>query len=322
MSESMRIVRYTSENKNVWNDFVSKTKNGTFLFMRDYMDYHANRFHDYSLMFYKGKQLLALLPAHITETTFDTHGGLTYGGFLFSYQVTIDQVLEMFRLLSFYLKQKVKVTTIIYRAIPSIYHAYPSEEDLYALFRCEARLIERRISSVILLGAELPFRKLRIRKLKLAQKGGLSVCSDAAYDLFWPILEENLKERHGAIPVHSLEEIIHLQTHFPNNIKLHRVTDVDQNTLAGCVMYLTDKVAHVQYIGSTEQGRRLGALDLLFDKLLHECYAGKKYFDFGTSVEDGGRYLNEGLIFQKEGFGGRAVVYDVYEICLNLISDD
>lgn len=322
MSESMHIVRYTSEYNKVWDEFVSKAKNGTFLFMRDYMDYHADRFHDFSLMFYKGEQLLALLPGNLTATAFDTHRGLTYGGFLFSYRVTIDLVLDMFRLLCLYLKQNMEVSKIIYRAIPYIYHAYPSEEDLYALFRYEARLIERKISSVILMGAEPPFRKLRIRKLKLAQKGGLSICSDEAYDLFWPVLEENLKERHGAIPVHSLEEIIRLHTYFPNNIKLHRVIDREEKTLAGCVMYITDKVAHVQYIGSTEQGRGLGALDLLFDKLLHECYVDRKYFDFGTSVEDGGHYLNEGLIFQKEGFGGRAVVYDVYEICLNLMSDD
>lgn len=322
MSEPMYIVRYSSENNKIWDEFVSKSKNGTFLFMRDYMDYHADRFHDHSLMFYKGKQLLALLPAHLTGTTFGTHEGLTYGGFLFSYQVTIDMVLEMFRILHLYLKQNVKVSQIVYRAIPYIYHTYPSEEDLYALFRCEARLIERKISSVILLGSEPPFRKLRIRKLKLAQKEGLTICSDKAYDLFWPILEENLLERHGAVPVHSVEEIISLHARFPENIKLHRVIDNERKTLAGCVMYITDNVAHVQYIGSTMQGRKLGALDLLFDNLLHECYVDKKYFDFGTSVEDGGKYLNEGLIFQKEGFGGRAVVYDVYEICLNFILDD
>ena len=37
-------------------------------------------------------------------------------------------------------------------------------------------------------------------------------------------------------------------------------------------------------------------------------------FDFGISTEQGGRYLNEGLIFQKEGFGARTVVYDTYEL--------
>ncbi|WP_221659047.1 GNAT family N-acetyltransferase [Bacteroides salyersiae] len=322
MLESLHIVRYTAEQNGVWDDFVVKAKNGTFLFMRDYMDYHADRFVDYSLMFYKGKQLLALLPAHIAGKVFGTHAGLTYGGFLISYQVTADVMIEMFRMLCRYLKENTEADKILYRVIPYIYHAYPSEEDLYALFRLEARLTERKISSVVLLSAGIPFRKLRVRKLKQAQKGGVTICSDSAYELFWPILERNLLECHGANPVHSLEEITCLHSRFPENIRLHRAVNEEKETLAGCVMYITDNVAHVQYIGSTEQGRKQGALDLLFDKLLHEHYIDKKYFDFGTSVENGGRYLNEGLIFQKEGFGGRAVVYDVYELCLNSISDD
>ena len=39
-------------------------------------------------------------------------------------------------------------------------------------------------------------------------------------------------------------------------------------------------------------------------------------FDFGVSTEQRGSYLNEGLIFQKEGFGGRAICYDTYAIDL------
>ena len=71
----------------------------------------------------------------------------------------------------------------------------------------------------------------------------------------------------------------------------------------------------MQYIASGEEGRTYGALDLLFRHLVSERYKQFEYVDFGTSNEDGGRYLNEGLIFQKEGFGGRAVCYDTYEIC-------
>ena len=61
----LSVVRYTSDQKIVWDSFVAASRNGTFLFMRDYMDYHADRFTDYSLMFYKGGRLLALLPGNI-----------------------------------------------------------------------------------------------------------------------------------------------------------------------------------------------------------------------------------------------------------------
>mgnify|MGYP006969164291 CR=1 FL=1 len=51
-------------------------------------------------------------------------------------------------------------------------------------------------------------------------------------------------------------------------------------------------------------------------------FAGKKYFDFGISVEDGGRYLNNGLIAYKERLGGRAIVYDTYIIDLKTSGND
>ena len=58
------IIRYTPDRKDEWDRFVAKSKNGTFLFFRDYMDYHADRFRDHSLMFYLDDNLYALMPAN------------------------------------------------------------------------------------------------------------------------------------------------------------------------------------------------------------------------------------------------------------------
>lgn len=317
----LRIVRYTSAQKNLWDSFVPQTKNGTFLFSRDYMDYHADRFEDFSLLFYKGSKLIALLPGHKVGDLFGTHNGLSYGGFLLSYQATATVVLQLFSMLRNYLISEAGVSRIIYRTIPAVYHRYPSDEDLYALFRFNAQLIERKISSVIAMKNPLPFQKLRQRKLKQAQLSQLTLHSDSAFEPFWSILEANLYNRHDKTPVHSVEEMIRLQRSFPQEIKLFRVLN-GVETVAGCVMYLTEEVAHVQYIATTDAGRKIGALDFLFDYLIHTEYKEKSYFDFGVSVEAGGRYLNEGLIFQKEGFGGRGIVYDTYELFLKSDSDD
>ena len=317
----LNIVRYTAEQKTVWDSFVATSKNGTFLFMRDYMDYHADRFADHSLMFYKGGRLIALLPGNESDDTYYSHGGLTYGGFILSYHATATVVLEAFYLLCRYLKGTAGVGRIVYRTIPFIYHNYPSEEDLYALFRLNARLTERKISSVVIPDKGYPFSTLRRRKLKQARNHGLKVCQDENFDAFWPVLEQNLQQRHDRLPVHSLKEMVCLSRLFPEEIKLYRVLDGEE-TVGGCVMYLTGEVAHVQYIASTGQGREMGALDILFDYLIHQIYTDRKYFDFGVSVEDGGRYLNEGLIFQKEGFGGRAVMYDTYELSLKSVLND
>lgn len=47
------VKRYTPEDKSIWDKYVDKARNATFLFHRDYMDYHADRFRDHSLLFIK-----------------------------------------------------------------------------------------------------------------------------------------------------------------------------------------------------------------------------------------------------------------------------
>ena len=76
----IEIHRYTAAYHRDWNDFVSESSNGTFLFLREYMEYHADRFTDYSLLVYDGNKLLALLPANRSGDVLYSHAGLTYGG--------------------------------------------------------------------------------------------------------------------------------------------------------------------------------------------------------------------------------------------------
>lgn len=54
----MKIEIYKSGLKAEWDGFVRNSKNGTFLFYRDFIEYHGDRFGDYSLMFYDGGSLL------------------------------------------------------------------------------------------------------------------------------------------------------------------------------------------------------------------------------------------------------------------------
>ncbi|EOI6145904.1 hypothetical protein ACMU5N_001712, partial [Campylobacter coli] len=52
----------------------------------------------------------------------------------------------------------------------------------------------------------------------------------------------------------------------------------------------------------------------LIKTLMDEFAKSKKYFDFGISAENGGKFLNQGLISQKEGFGGRSIMQYFWEI--------
>ncbi len=131
------------------------------------------------------------------------------------------------------------------------------------------------------------------------------------FDAFMAIQEEVLRTRHNARPTHSATELALLAGRFPGNIRLFVVRQGNE-MLGGVVIYETTRVAHTQYIAASEEGRRLGALDLIFQHLIHERYADRDHFDFGISSEDRGRRLNAGLIKNKESYGARATVFDWY----------
>lgn len=67
-------------------------------------------------------------------------------------------------------------------------------------------------------------------------------------------------------------------------------------------------------MAANDLAREIGALDLTIKTVLDEYSGNKLWLDFGISTENHGRYLNEGLISQKEGFGGRTNVYECYEV--------
>ena len=313
-SAAYKVERYTADRQALWDSFVDNSRNGTFLHKRGYMDYHAHRFTDHSLMFYRGEELVAIMPAHIKDGCFCSHNGLTYGGMLLSSETATATVLELFDAMKSHLIENTTATSIIYKPTPHIYHRYPCEEDLYALFRHGATLTERKVSSVIPLECPLPIGGRR--ELTGKVKSSLHIVEDGDFATFWDILHERLLNRYNVAPVHNIEEITLLKERFPENIKLFSVADNNGNTLGGVVLFITDNVVHMQYSATTEEGRRLSALDYLYEELITNRFAGKKYFDFGISVEDGGRYLNNGLIAYKERLGGRAVVYDTYIIDL------
>ena len=311
---AIEIVKYNAAMKNEWDRYVDDSKNGTFLFKRDYLEYHADRFTDYSLLFFKGNKLLGLLPANRKDDSLFSHQGLTYGGLVMNFKITASGVLEIFTALLHYL-QSVGIGRLVYKCVPHIYHRYPAEEDLYAMFRNNARLMARNLSTAVLLENRLRYSELRRRSVKMAHNMGIAVRESSDFEPFWKTLTENLQERYGVNPVHSLKEIIYLKERFPEKIRLFE-SRKNNETIAGCVIYDGGPVMHVQYSSASHVGKECGASDMLFSYLIENRCAGKKYFEFGQSTEENGFFLNEGLISYKEGFGGRGINYDIYEIIL------
>ena len=305
----IQIRPYAACDSALWNAFIVKSKNGTFLFNRAFMDYHAHRFIDHSLLFFEKNNLIAVLPLTQHQQTLISHGGLTYGGLVVSYKIGQKKVLECFEVLWDYLKQH-HFEKLIYKKIPFIYTSQPCDEDLYALWKMGANLMKKEASSAIFLQERLPFSELRRRRRRSENLGVLMAKSDD-FVAFHGILSEVL-EKHQAKPVHSPEEMMLLKSRFPENIELFVALE-NQQMIAGTLLFIYPQLIHTQYLAANDSARKNGALDFLLCSLIEHYQNQKIYFDFGISTENNGQFLNEGLIHHKEGFGAHTVAYETWE---------
>ena len=209
-----------------------------------------------------------------------------------------------------------KVERVVYKAVPAPYHRLPADEDLIALFLLNAQLTRRSALAVVELSTRLPFQERRRRAAKKALSAGISITESDELTEYWGLLSAVLLETHGAKPVHTLKEISALKAKFPTQMRLFEARS-GAALVAGVLVYQSSRVARAQYIAANQDGKKLGALDLLFDSLLTETFANVSAFDFGTSELDGGRRIQQGLIEQKEGFGARVVAQDTYSLELD-----
>lgn len=312
----IEITRYEPSHQAAWDTLVRQSRNGTFLLRRGYMDYHSDRFDDCSLMAWHEGRLVTVLPANREADTLWSHHGLTYGGWVMPlkhFDVTVMmQVMDA----ACQWMHGQGLRTLVYKPVPHIYHSYPAEEDLYALFRHGARLTESNVSTTIDLACPLPPDRGNRSGANAARRAGITVVESHDWERYWRLLDDLLRQRYHTRPVHTLQEMLLLQSRFPDNIKLYTAT-LQGELLAGVVMYLTGTTAHCQYIAASPHGKDSKALALLFSHLI-TCtgQAGYRYFDFGISNENHGLYLNEGLAQQKARLGGRAIVYNTYQITL------
>lgn len=277
------------------------------------MEYHQDRFEDFSLMVFKNKKLIAILPANKLGGTVYSHQGLTYGGLVLPKDVKFEVVLNAFKEVLKFLCVR-QIGTLVLKQMPSIYYILPTDEIQYLMFILKAKLVRRDSLSVIDLNEKLKISGNRMEGIKRAKNLRLTIKEEQTFDDFWnEILIPNLQERHGVKPVHSLEEITWLKKHFPDNIRQFNVYNEDK-IVAGTTIFETKNVAHSQYISGNNDKNQLGSLDVLHIHLINHMFKSKKFFDFGISNENEGKQINKGLQFWKEGFGARTITQDFYEL--------
>ncbi|HEX6591709.1 MAG TPA: GNAT family N-acetyltransferase [Moraxellaceae bacterium] len=314
----MRVVPYEAAHAPAWDGFVATARNGTFLHQRAFMDYHAARFTDASVLVLGEKdEVLAVLPANRDGDRVISHGGLTYAGLLLSGRVGQAQCLQIMEaILQHY--RGLSVGRLLYKPVPHIFHTRPAEDDLYALFRLGATLVRRDASTAVSLRDPYEFTKGRKWSVNKGRKAGLVLRRQDDPSRFHALLSQVLA-RHGASPVHSLEELRLLMSRFPAAIVLHEAelpAEQQGELQAAVLVFDFGHVVHTQYMAASDAGRETGALDFLVAALMTDIYADRRHFSFGISTEQAGQVLNEGLIAQKEGFGGRTVTHDFYELIL------
>lgn len=311
----MIVKPYSHDKKESWNEFIKNSKNGLFMFDRNYMEYHSDRFRDNSFMFYDDKgELLALLPASLNGDELRSHGGLTYGGFITDEKMKQHKMLECFEALKQYMQEN-KISKLIYKVVPYVFHKQPAQEDLYALFRNDAKLLKIEPSTVVFLNNPLKMPKGRKAQISRARREGVVIEPSDDFDTFIDLENSVLGKYHNAKAVHTAEELKLLKSRFEKEIQLW-VAKLDGEVIAGTLLFVYENAVHTQYLAANDTSRTVGGLDLLIKTLMDKFAGEKEYFDFGISTENDGRFLNTGLIDQKEGFGGRTVVYSTYELLI------
>ena len=310
---NLLVKRYSDSDFEIWNSFVASAKNATFLFHRNFMEYHIDRFHDYSLLVFDANLLVAILPANKVESTVFSHQGLTYGGLILSEKIKLSAVTKIFdAVLQFLDNQGVKKCII--KLMPSFYCDLFSDELEYLLFVANAKLIQ--IDSLATIDMKKPYfiSKTRRESIRRGEKNNLIIKEVATFESFWnEILIPNLYAKHHVKPVHSLTEIMLLKVRFPDNIRQFNVYHNDK-IVAGTTVFVSKNVAHPQYISGNSNKNELGSLDFLYHYLMTNVFIDKPFFDFGISNENFGKNINEGLLFWKESFGAKTVAQRFYEI--------
>jgi hypothetical protein len=321
LTNSLQIIQYSESDNDVWDEFVSRSPNATFLHSRRFLSYHGQRFRDLSLLL-KGREgkIVGVFPAAIDprdEFRVISHPGITFGGLVHTGDLYGEKMIESLEVICDHYARE-GFQSLRYKAVPYIYHQVPAGDDLYALFRLGARRSRCDLSCAIDLSRRRVPSSRRKRSVKKAIKHGVQLAEgvDFAEDL-WRVVTDNLAQKHSASPVHTAVEIQYLYNLFPKNVRFV-VALLNQEIVAGVTLFVTPILTHAQYIAASLSGYEVSALDAIFEHSIEQAQAeGCRYFDFGTSNRNDGQLLNESLYRFKTEFGGGGVAHEFYDLDLS-----
>ena len=187
--------KYEVTDFELWNTFISNAKNATFLFHRDFMEYHKDRFDDFSLLIFENEKLISVLPANKVENKLYSHQGLTYGGFVYNEKLSVAQIEVAFITVLHFIRHE-QFQFFEVKLIPIIYHQIASNEIDYFLFANNGKIIKRDMDLAIDYAKPLSISKSKLKHFRRISNLGISVKEEIYCDAFWNnVLMPKLKDK-------------------------------------------------------------------------------------------------------------------------------
>jgi hypothetical protein len=314
----LQVRPYSEKDRERWDDLVDRSRSGTFMHRRGFLETVAQGVVDRSLLVVRAGRLVGVLPAaehpsdpHILESHPSSGGGLLHDPGL-----PLPALLAAFTAVAEHCYHE-GFDTLRYKSLPGPYHRQPSQADTYALFRLGAALARCELASFVDTGSPRDIARHRRRHLRRAQRAGLEVLEEERYlREFWTVLEDRLAGSHRATPQHRLEEVIALRQLFPQQVSCVVARDAGR-VVAGAVVFRTGQVDQTPYLAADDRGYDVSALDLVVENVISDAARrGVRFVSLGPTTTYGGRHLNEGLHRYKAEFGAGDVVHLTYDLPL------
>ncbi|MCK5131258.1 MAG: GNAT family N-acetyltransferase [Candidatus Sabulitectum sp.] len=313
---SIKVRRVSSEDRAVWAAFVERSNNGTVFHTPTFLDYHPEgRFDNHHLVIESSSgKPMAFIPGAITQwddgAWFRSYPGASYGGPVLDDSLGLDKVERLTDALIRYCRQRGFVG-IEMTPPPISYYRRPHNYIDFSLIKNGFEYKKRELTAVIdlqRLGEEidLGFSQSARRGVRKAIKSGLRVVEDNDYSKFYPVLADNLKDRHGVDPTHSLEELNMLRDLLgPNSIRQFISVDDSGEVYAGMIMFhCNPRVTLAFYISHNEEHQAMRPVNIVYREVISWARKmGYHYLDLGTYTLN--MEVNYGLCRFKESFSAR-----------------
>ncbi len=237
----IQVINYEPKFRQIWDEFVEKSNNGTLFHLQAFLDYHpAGKFNFHHLMFLENERLLALLPGGIVgDKIFWSPVGASYGS-LVTEVLPFEKALHLVdSMMEYFDSNGFKEIFLI--PPPIIYNRVITQNIEYAMlyrkFDFELHYISHAIHLKNCADFISSFDKTARKTIrKILRDGKIKIQQSDDYPTFNEILLRN-KAKHNARPTHSLEDMIRLSQLVPNKVRLNMVY-YENKAIAGSWLFL------------------------------------------------------------------------------------